>query len=122
MEDYRDDELGSLSDYPEEQGGIDAESVDDNAVPEAEADTVIYTGPNIFALALQRFQVFRGGLPPYVKRAIEKIPEIKQLIVPVNKLEGMRARINKPGTAEARFFNAVQKAADKAAKERKAKK
>ena len=87
-----------------------------------EEATVIYTGPNIFALALQRFQVFRGGLPPYVKRAIEKIPEIERLIVPLNELEAMRAKINKPGTPEARFFVAVQKAAEALRRERKAKK
>ena len=87
-----------------------------------EKDTVVYTGPNIFSLALQKFQVFRGGLPPYVKRAIEKIPEIEHLIVPVNELEAMRAKIDKPGTPEARFFVAVQKAADTLSRERKAKK
>ena len=42
-----------------------------------ESEPQIYLGPNIFSMALQRFQVFRGGLPPYVKRAIEKIAEIK---------------------------------------------
>ena len=87
-----------------------------------EKDTVVYTGPNIFSLALQKFQVFRGGLPPYVKRAIEKIPEIEHLIVPVSELEAMRAKIDKPGTPEARFFVAVQKAADTLSRERKAKK
>ena len=87
-----------------------------------EKDTVVYTGPNIFSLALQKFQVFRGGLPPYVKRAIEKIPEIEHLIVSVNELEAMRAKIDKPGTPEARFFVAVQKAADTLSRERKAKK
>ena len=87
-----------------------------------ENDTVIYTGPNIFPLALQRFQVFWGGLPSYVKRAIEEIPEIEHLIVPVNELEAMRAKIDKPGTQEARFFVAVQKAAETLRRERKAKK
>ena len=66
--------------------------------------------------------MFRGGLPPYVKRAIEKIPEIEHLIVPVSELEAMRAKIDKPGTPEARFFVAVQKAADTLSLERKAKK
>ena len=76
-------------------------------------EPVIYTGPNIFALALQKFQVFKGGLPPYVKRAIEKIPEIKSLIVPVSELEAMRANIEKSGTLEARIFYNVQKEAEK---------
>ena len=85
-------------------------------------EPVIYTGPNIFALALQKFQVFKGGLPPYVHRAIEKIPEIKSLIVPVSELEAMRAKIEKSGTREARIFYNVQKAAEKIRMERKAKK
>ena len=89
---------------------------------DTQSEPQIYTGPNIFKMALQRFQVFRGGLPPYVKRAIEKIPEIERLIVPVNELEAMRAKINKPGTSEARFFVAVQKAAEALRRERKAKK
>ena len=89
---------------------------------DTEIPAVIYTGPNVFALALQRFQVFKGGLPPYVKRAIEIIPDIHKLIVPVNELEAMRAKIDKPGTAEARFFVAVQKAAEKISRERRLKK
>ena len=85
-------------------------------------EPVIYTGPNIFALALQKFQVFKGGLPPYVHRAIEKIPEIKSLIVPVSELEAMRAKIEKSGTREARIFYNVQKEAEKIRRERTAKK
>ena len=96
--------------------------MDDEGIRTLEASTVIYTGPNIFALALMRFQVFKGGLPPYVQRAIEKIPEIQKLIVPVSELESMRAKIDKPGSPEARFFVAVQKAADTLSRERKAKK
>ena len=87
-----------------------------------EKEPSIYTGPNIFDMALQRFQVFKGGLPPYVNRAIEKIPEIKGLIVPVSELENTREKINKPGTQEARFFNDIQKAVVKLKKERNAKK
>lgn len=82
-------------------------------VKSADIPAMVYTGPNIFAFALQRFQVFKGGLPPYVKRAVEKIPAIEKLIVPVSKLEYTRQRINKPGTPEARFFVAIQQAAGK---------
>ena len=85
-------------------------------------EPVIYVGPNIFPLALQKFQVFKGGLPPYVNRAIEKIPEIKSLIVPVSELEAMRAKIEKSGTREARIFYDVQKEAEKFRRERTAKK
>ena len=50
-------------------------------------ETLIYTGPNVLALALERFKVFRGGLPFFMRRAIEKIPEIEKLIVPISELE-----------------------------------
>ena len=76
-------------------------------------ESVIYVGPNVFSLALQKYQVFLGGLPPYVERAIEKIPGIKQLIVPVSELENMRAKIAKSGTREARIFYNVKKEAEK---------
>lgn len=75
-------------------------------------ESVVYTGPNVWRMALQRWQVFRGGLPPYVQRAIERIPQIEQLIVPVSELEAMRRKIDKPGTNEARLFREVQKAAE----------
>lgn len=78
-----------------------------------ESEAVVYTGPNIFAMALQRFQVYRGGLPPYVKRAIEKIPDIEKLIVPVSELESMRQKINQAGTNESRLFESVRKSAEK---------
>ncbi|MBQ7578624.1 MAG: hypothetical protein IJT21_10215 [Synergistaceae bacterium] len=78
-----------------------------------ESEPVVYTGPNIFAMALQRFQVYRGGLPPYVKRAIEKIPDIEKLIVPVSELESMRQKINQAGTNESRLFESVRKSAEK---------
>ena len=77
-------------------------STDTNIEPE------IYTGPNILAFALMKFQVFRGGLPQYVLRAIEKIPEIRELIVPVSELESMRQKINRPGTNESRLYYSVQ--------------
>ena len=88
---------------------------EDNVMQEENTDTTtaIYTGPNIIAFALMKFQVFRGGLPPYIKRAIEKIPEIEALIVPVEELEEMRKKIERPGTNEARLFYTVQKEAEK---------
>ena len=60
---------------------------------DTQSEPQIYTGPNIFKMALQRFQVFRGGLPPYVKRAIEKYPDIQTFIVPVSEVEEMKQKI-----------------------------
>ena len=76
---------------------------------DTQSEPQIYTGPNIFKMALQRFQVFRGGLPPYVKRAIEKYPDIQTFIVPVSEVEDMKQRISRPGTNESRLFRELQK-------------
>lgn len=77
--------------------------------PDTESEPQIYTGPNIFAMALMRFQVFRGGLPPYVKRAVEKFPDIQAFIVPVSEVEDMKQKISRPGTNESRLFRELQK-------------
>lgn len=76
---------------------------------EAETQPLIYTGPNIFRMALQRFQVFKGGLPPYVKRAIEKYPDIQTFIVSVSEVEEMKQRISRSGTNESRLFYELKK-------------
>ena len=73
----------------------------------------IYTGPNIIAFALMMYQVFKGGLPLYVTRAAEKIPEILGLIVPISEVEIMKQKIRKPGTNESRLFDTVQEEAKK---------
>lgn len=84
-------------------------------IPVGEVNTVptIYTGPNIQAFALMKYQVYRDGLPAYVARAIERIPEIAELIVPISELEAMKKKITTPGTNEARIFYAVQQEAEK---------
>jgi hypothetical protein len=70
---------------------------------------LVYVGPNVPGGILQRFQVFKGGLPPHCKDLLEKVPEIKELFVPVEGLEAMRRKIGEPGTNEARLFYVVQK-------------
>ena len=89
----------------------DEEILQEDTTQEAEPE--IYTGPNILAFALQKYQVFRGGLPPHVVRAVEKIPEIQGLIVPVSELEAMRQKIDRPGTNESRLYYSVQVDAEK---------
>jgi hypothetical protein len=43
----------------------------------------------------------------------EKVPEIRELFVPVEGLEAMRKKIEEPGTNEARLFYVVRKALTK---------
>ena len=75
---------------------------------DTQSEPQIYTGPNIFKMALQRFQVFRGGLPSYVKRAIEKYPDIQTFIVPVSEVEEMKQKIKTAGTNEFRLFHELK--------------
>ena len=82
------------------------------AMAESRTEQTVYVGPNVLPLALRRFQVFRGGLPPYVERAIEKIPEVRSLIFPVDKLNEARAKTEQAGTNEFRLYEAVKKAAE----------
>jgi hypothetical protein len=70
---------------------------------------LVYVGPNVPGGILQRFQVFKGGLPPHCKDLFEKVLEIKELFVLVEALEAMRKKIEEPGTNEARLFYVVQK-------------
>ncbi len=95
-----------------EMSGAAESPVTAASVTSKEADQTVYVGPNVQPLALRRFQVFRGGLPPYVERAIEKIPEVRSLIFPVEKLDEARAKTERAGTNEFRLYEAVKKAAE----------
>jgi hypothetical protein len=46
-------------------------------------------------------------LPPHCKDLFEKVPEIKELFVPVDGLEATRRKIEESGTNEARLFYVV---------------
>jgi hypothetical protein len=97
----------------EEGGAFIAQPAPASATP---STRVIYIGPNIPGGILQRFQVFKGGLPPYCEDLSKKIPEIRELFVPVEGLEAIRRKIEELGTNEARLFYAVQTALNKGVK------
>jgi hypothetical protein len=90
----------------------EAPSVQEQAKP----SRLVYVGPNVPGGILQRFQVFKGGFPPHCKDLFAKVPEIKELFVPVEGLEAMRKKIEEPGTNEARLFYVVQKTLAKGVK------
>jgi hypothetical protein len=106
------DDIGTSSETPVE--------VSTNSVSTEQAQSspqrLVYVRPNVPSGALQRFQVFKGGLPPYCEDIIRKIPEIKELFVPLEGLETARRNIEEPGTNEARLFYAVQTALSKGVK------
>ena len=74
----------------------------------AKPERLVYVGPNIPGGILQRFQVYKGGIPPHCLELVEKIPEIRQLFVPVGELPAVRDKLEKSGTNEARLFHIVR--------------
>ncbi len=81
---------------------------------------VVYAGPNVLSLGLQASQVFVDGLPPNVEDAINKIPEVKALIVPIDSLWEVRAKVKRNGSYESKLYETIHtKAAALAVKKRK---
>jgi hypothetical protein len=72
-------------------------------------EQLIYCGPNIPGGVLQRYTVFKGGLPGHLNELFDKCPAIKQLFVPVNEFTRMEKAIATKGTLENAYFNEVLK-------------
>lgn len=72
-----------------------------------EPERLIYCGPNIPGGVLQRYTVYKGGLPEYLSALFDKCPAIKSLFVPVADLARAERAIATKGTPENAFFNEV---------------
>lgn len=85
---------------------------DDNSISQPEQpqpqQRLIYVGPNNAKLGLERFKVYKGGLPSNIELAIEKLPELIYLLIPVDDLITFNANIQKPGSLEQKYFRLVQ--------------
>ena len=70
-------------------------------------EQLIYIGPNVPGGMLQRYQVFRGGIPEHVKQIVEKCPAVKSLFVPVDGFAAAEQEISKAGSANNALFKEV---------------
>ncbi len=70
-------------------------------------ERLIYCGPNIPGGALQRYTVFKGGLPTHLGDLYEQCPPIKSLFVPVQELARVEQAIATKGTPEQVCFQEV---------------
>jgi len=70
-------------------------------------EQLIYIGPNLPGGVLQRYTVFKGGIPLHIAETTEKCPAIKGLFVPVNQLSNAEQSLKTAGTVENTLFNAV---------------
>ena len=79
------------------------------AVNETGDDQIkVYVGPTMHKRAMVTASSYRGGLPDYVTRLVEKIPELVWMIVPLQEVAAVRARIKEQGTQESGIFQYLQ--------------
>jgi len=74
----------------------------------ATAKQLIYVGPNISSERLNRFAVFRNGLPQHMDDTFTACSAVKKLFVAIDKLSDVLEKINKTGTAYNTWYNQVQ--------------
>lgn len=68
---------------------------------------VVYCGPTLAGIAKQ-YTVYKGELPPALTEAIMKVPSIKDLIVPLERLPEVRQQLNGKSGHIFHLYNAVQ--------------
>ena len=87
--------------YPDQ---VKSEPVEPAAISR---EQLIYIGPNVPGGMLQRYQVFRGGIPEHVKQIVEKCPAVKSLFVPVDGFAAAEQEISKAGSANNALFKEI---------------
>ncbi|MEC0237751.1 hypothetical protein P4H71_25885 [Paenibacillus kribbensis] len=65
----------------------------------SEPEQLIYIGPNLPGGRLAKSLIVRGGFPAYLEDVAEKVPEIRQLFVPVSELAASKVALAMPGSA-----------------------
>lgn len=78
-----------------------------------EKDSLIYLGPNLPGSMLNRFAVYKNGMPKHLETVIDKCPDIERLFVSVVKLTEVLEKINKTGTPYNVWYNNVVEFAKK---------
>jgi hypothetical protein len=98
-------------------GTLDIVSEGEVVIPKGEGETLvpekvvsrIYMGPNLRAGRLLQSTVFRGGIPAYLQPLLDELPDVASLIVPVDEMSGVQAKIVQVGTPEYGAYNAIMK-------------
>ena len=70
-------------------------------------ESQIYVGPNIASERLNRFAVFKNGIPTHMDTVFSACPAIAKLFVPVSKLSETLDKISKTGTAYNTWYSQV---------------
>lgn len=93
---------------PEKQLEKQPEETKEKRAEKAQAVTLVYCGPSIRNVARQ-YTVYCGGkLPGALRAFLDKNPEARGLLVPVERFAETRKRLEVRGTAEAVLFEKVK--------------
>ncbi|KAF6636507.1 hypothetical protein H6F38_04510 [Paenibacillus sp. EKM208P] len=79
----------------------------------AEREQLIYIGPNLPGGRLAKYFISLGGFPGYLNDLAEKVPEIRDLFVPVAELSTANVALREPGTNQNIAFAIVVSAIQK---------
>jgi hypothetical protein len=77
--------------------------------------SLIYLGPNIPSI-INRFTVYKDGMPKHLDKNFQDCPDIQKLFVPVAKLSEVLEKINKTGTPYNVWYSTVIEFAKKGVK------
>lgn len=92
---------------------VGAGKLAENAEPEVSASATaekkprIYLGPNLPGGRLLQSTVFRGGIPAYLQVVLKDRPDVAVLIVPIEEMSAVQARVLRKGTAEYSAYQAI---------------
>ena len=70
-------------------------------------EQVIYIGPNLPGGLLQRYTVFKGGIPLHITQITEKCPALQGLFVPVENFATAEQSLSAIGSAGNSLFSQV---------------
>ncbi|MGI6252133.1 MAG: hypothetical protein ACOYJV_01720 [Aminivibrio sp.] len=71
---------------------------------------LMYMGPNIPGGRLMSGRVFKGGYPAWCADLFERLPEAKELFIPVDRVMEVQKKLKESGSNEARLYQIVKKA------------
>lgn len=63
-----------------------------------QTESLIYLGPNLPGSMLNKFTVYRNGMPKHLDKLLAECPDIERLFVPVAQMSETMEKINKTGT------------------------
>ncbi len=69
---------------------------------------LMYVGPNIPKLGLAKYTVYKDGLTSEIEAAIDKIPEIYNMIINVDELINFTRNILNPSSPERQYHKIIQ--------------